>query len=43
GDLMFDNEFEKVWDGDSDVDSDDYRMTEEEAEERRKHLEYDDY
>ncbi|USW51827.1 Putative CID domain, CTD kinase subunit gamma Ctk3 [Septoria linicola] len=43
GDLAVDNEYEHVWEGGSDVDSDDYRMAEEETEERRKHLEYDDY
>ncbi|KAF2215540.1 hypothetical protein CERZMDRAFT_35529 [Cercospora zeae-maydis SCOH1-5] len=43
GGLVDDAEFEKVWEEGSDVDSDDYRMAEEEAEERRKHLEYDDY
>lgn len=43
GNLDYDVEFEKLWEEGSDVDSDDYRMAEEEAEERRKHLEYDDY
>ncbi|CAK1365303.1 unnamed protein product [Cercospora beticola] len=43
GSLAEDAEFDKVWENGSDVDSDDYRMAEEEAEERRKHLEYDDY
>ncbi|KXT07788.1 hypothetical protein AC579_4308 [Pseudocercospora musae] len=41
--LAHDAEFEKLWEEGSDVDSDDYRMAKEEAEERRKHLEYDDY
>lgn len=43
GDMATDKEFENVWDSGSDVDSDDYRMAEEEADERRRHLEYDDY
>lgn len=43
GDMATDNQFENVWDSGSDVDSDDYRMAEEEADERRRHLEYDDY
>jgi CTD kinase subunit gamma len=42
-DLSQDAEFERLWDAASDADSDDYRMSKEEAEERRKHLEYDDY
>lgn len=42
-DLARDVEFERDWDDGSDVDSDDYRMAKEESEERRKHLEYDDY
>lgn len=38
-----DVEFERLWDGGSEVDEDDYQMASEEADERRKHLEYDDY
>lgn len=41
--LAADVEFERFWDGLSEVDDDDYQMASEEAEERRKHLEYDDY
>lgn len=43
GNLAVDVEFERLWDGGSEVDEDDYVMAREEAEERRKHLEYDDY
>ena len=38
-----DAEFEKLWEDGSDVDEDDYQIAQEEAEERRKHLEFDDY
>lgn len=41
--LAADVEFERLWDGGSEVDEDDYQMASEEAEERKKHLEYDDY
>ncbi|KAK4624096.1 CTD kinase subunit gamma [Fulvia fulva] len=41
--LAQDVEFERTFDAGSDVDTDDYREAKEEAEERRKHLEFDDY
>lgn len=41
--LQTDEEFERFLEDGSDVDEDDYRMAREEAEERRRHLEYDDY
>lgn len=41
--LAVDEEFGRIWEDGSDVDEDDYRMAREEAEERRRHLEYDDY
>ncbi|SMQ49416.1 unnamed protein product [Zymoseptoria tritici ST99CH_1A5] len=43
GGLAVDAEFEKLWEDGSVVDDDDYQMAREEAEERRKHLEFDDY
>ena len=41
--LAVDAEFDRLWENGSAVDDDDYQMAREEAEERRKHLEYDDY
>jgi CTD kinase subunit gamma len=41
--LAVDAEFDKLWDDGSGVDEDDYQMAREESEERRRHLEYDDY
>lgn len=38
-----DMEFERLWEEGSEVDEDDYQIALEEADERRKHLEYDDY
>ncbi|KAK4502727.1 hypothetical protein PRZ48_006153 [Zasmidium cellare] len=43
GNLAVDGEFERLWEEGSEVDEDDYRIAGEEAEERRKHLEFDDY
>jgi CTD kinase subunit gamma len=43
GGLAVDAEFDRLWENGSVVDDDDYQMAKEEAEERRKHLEYDDY
>lgn len=40
--LAQDAEFNKLWETGSDIDADDYRIAKEEAEERKKHLEYDD-
>ena len=41
--LAQDDELDKLWEERSDVDEDDYQIAKEEAEERRKHLEFDDY